>query len=227
MGVGEEKIFHRAITTYHDAVAMARGQRLIDISLPLHGRTVVYPGNPRVRLRTLRGKTSWHTEVILGSHTGTHVDAPRHVFRRGRGVDLLPLRHFIGPCRVLDMTRATGAVTAADLRPARIRRGERILLKTKNSQRGFARWRNDYVWLAPDAAAMLAARGVALFGIDALSVKQRGSPDNRPHTELLKRNIPIIEGLDLSKVKPGRYQLICLPLRFVGLDGAPARAVLL
>lgn len=206
---------------------MARQVRLIDISLPLHGQTVVYPGNPRVRIRPRHGKTSWHSEITLGSHSGTHVDAPRHAFKTGRGVDRLSLAAFYGPCRVLDVTRARTAIATADLASFRIRRGERILLKSCNSRRGFTRWRDDYIWLSPEAAAFLAARRVALVGIDALSVKQRGSPDNRPHTALLSRGIPIIEGLDLSRVKPGRYVFVGLPLKFVGLDGAPVRAVLL
>lgn len=200
--------------------------KIFDISLPLSPSTMVYPGNPRVTVKPLRSKTSYLSEITLGSHTGTHVDAPRHAFKTGRGVDRLPLDALIGPCRVLDLTRAVSSITINDLRPMRIRTGERILAKTQNSRRGFQRFHSDYVWLSPAAAKFLAAKKIALFGIDYLSVKQRGSPDNRPHTELLRRNIPIIEGLDLSRIKPGKYQLICLPLRFVGLDGAPARVVL-
>ena len=81
--------------------------------------------------------------------------------------------------------------------------------------------------MASEAAAFLAKKRIALFGIDALSVKERGSLDNRPHTALLSRGIPIVEGLDLHRVSPGRYFLTVLPLKLSGLDGAPARAVLL
>lgn len=200
---------------------------IIDISLPLSGKTVVYPGNPKVRIKSLRGKTSDLSEITFGSHTGTHVDAPRHVFKIGRGVGELPLASFIGPCRVLDLTNVSGAIAVGDLQPHRIRARERILVKTKNSQRGYKKWRDDYVWLMPDAAKFLAKKKIALFGIDALSVKQRGSPDNQPHTALLSRNIPIVEGLDLKRILPGRYFLAVLPLKFMGLDGAPARAVLM
>lgn len=201
--------------------------KIIDISLPLSRGMVVYPGNPKLRVATLRGNTSDLSEIMMGSHTGTHVDAPRHVFKRGRGVGELPLQTFIGPCRVLDMTNVFAAITVSDLQPHRIRASERILVKTKNSKRGFKKWRDDYIWLAPEAAEFLAKKKIALFGIDALSVKERGSPDNRPHTALLSRHIPIVEGLDLSRVAPGRYFLAVLPLKFMGLDGAPARAVLL
>lgn len=202
-------------------------QKIIDLTLPLSAATITYPGNPKVRVRSFKSKTSYLSEITFGSHTGTHVDAPRHAFKTGRGADQLPLEKFIGPCRVLNLTRVRTAIAAADVTPFRIRRGERILLKTANSRRGFTRWRDDYIWLSPEAAAFLAEKNIALVGIDSLSVKQRGSLDNRPHTALLRRGIPIIEGLNLSRVQPGRYTLLCLPLKFAGLDGAPARAVLM
>lgn len=201
-------------------------KKIIDISLPLHPRTVVYPGNPRVRIKRERSSTSYLSEITIGSHTGTHVDAPRHVFKNGTGVDKLPLAALVGPCRVLDLTSVKVAITPGGLRPARIHAGERVLLKTRNSRRGFQRFFPTYVWLTPDAAKFLADKKISLFGIDSLSVKQRGSPDNRPHTELLRCGIPIVEGLNLARVRPGRYTLLCLPLKLVGLDGAPARAVL-
>jgi arylformamidase len=100
-------------------------------------------------------------------------------------------------------------------------------VKTSNSLRGYDRFYADYVWLDGDAAIFLAGKGIALFGIDYLSVKQKGGADNRPHTALLDKDIVIFEGLDLSAVEPGRYFFAGLPLRLVGLDGAPARAVLL
>ncbi|MDD5110366.1 MAG: cyclase family protein [Patescibacteria group bacterium] len=200
--------------------------RIIDISLPLDKTTVVYPGNPAIRITPRRGKTSDMSAITLGSHTGTHIDAPRHVFKKGRGVGELALDRCVGPCRVLDLTGVRTAVTTNDLRSHRIRSGERILVKTRNSKRGFKKWYDDYIWLAPDAAVFLARKKIALFGIDSWSVKQRGSPDNRPHTALLARGIPILEGLNLKAVRPGRYFLAALPLRFSRLDGAPARAVL-
>lgn len=200
---------------------------IIDISWPLAQGVAVYPGNPELRIVPQAGKTSVHSKITIGSHTGTHIDAPRHVFRRGKGIDTVSLDALIGPCRVLDCTKAKSAITVADLQPHRILRGERILVKTKNSHLGHKVFYTDYVYLDGDAAEWLAARKIKLFGIDYLSVKQRGSADNRPHTALLGKNIPIIEGLDLHAVKPGKYQLIALPLKFVGLDGAPARAVLI
>ncbi len=200
--------------------------KVYDISLPLYQGMVVYPNNTEFRARPIHSKTSLSSEITMGSHAGTHVDAPKHVLPKGGGVDTLDIQSLIGECRVLDMTHVTKAVTVKDLQNLRIQKGERILVKTKNSKRGFRNFYNNYVYLDGEAAEYLAAKKIRLFGIDYLSVKQKGSPDNRPHTALLKKKIPIFEGLDLSKIKPGKYFFIGLPLRMKGLDGAPARAVL-
>ena len=202
-------------------------KKIIDISIPIREGMLIYPNNPEVAFEEVRTKHSWLTKIMMGSHTGTHVDAPRHIFESGAGVDALPLEHFIGPCRVLDVTEATKCVKVSDLESMNIQKGERILVKTKNSLRSFERFYDDYVYLDSDAAAFLAQKEIALFGTDYLSVKQKGSEDNRPHTELLSKGIPIFEGLDLSRVEPGEYFFIGLPLRLVGLDGSPARAVLM
>ncbi|MFY9457384.1 MAG: cyclase family protein, partial [Candidatus Spechtbacterales bacterium] len=118
-------------------------------------------------------------------------------------------------------------ITTADLEKERIREGERILVKTQNSLRGFEKFPDDPIYLDGDAADFLAERGIILFGIDWLSVKKRGGEDVRPHTSLLRKNIVLFEGLDLSNVESGEYQFVGLPLRFTNLDGAPARAVLI
>lgn len=201
--------------------------KIYDISLPLYQGMVVYPNNTEFRARPIHSKTSVSSEIVMGSHAGTHVDAAKHVFPKGKGVDAIPVKTLVGPCRVLDMTGCKKTVTIQDLQSARIKKGERILLKTRNSTRGFKNFYTDYVYLDGDAAEFLAKKGVALFGIDYLSVKQKGSEDNRPHTALLKKNIPIFEGLDLSKIKPGKYFFIGLPLKLKDLDGAPARAILM
>ncbi len=201
--------------------------KVYDISLPLYRGMAVYPNNTEFNARPIRGKTSISSEITMGSHAGTHVDAPKHVFPKGKGVDSLKMESLIGECRVLDMTKCTEAVTLNDLKNARVKTGERILVKTRNSKRGFKNFYTDYVYLDGDAADWLASKNIKVFGIDYLSVKQKGGEDNRPHTALLKKNIPIFEGLDLSKVKPGRYFFIGLPLSLKGLDGAPARAVLI
>lgn len=201
--------------------------KIFDVALPIYEKMPVYPNNPRVRITPLRTPTTSISEITFGSHTGTHVDAPRHVSRKGTPVDEISPAVFIGPCRVLDMARCGRAITIEDIIKARVRKGERIFVKTRNSLRGFRKFYDDYIYLDGNAAEFLATKRIVLFGIDSLSVKQRGSKDVRPHTALLNRNIPIIEGLDLSHVEPGRYFFVGLPLRFKGLDGAPLRAVLM
>ena len=201
--------------------------KVIDISLSLHKNTIIYPGNLEVNIKTIKGKTSTHSEIAMGSHTGTHMDAPKHIFENGDGVDKIDLNKVIGECRVLDMTRLKEAISADDFKKETVKKGERILVKTRNSKRGFKKFYDDYVYLGGEAAEVLAQKKISLFGIDYLSVKKRGGLDNRPHTELLKNGIVIFEGLDLSKVKPGKYFFVGLPLKLMGLDGSPARAILL
>jgi arylformamidase len=143
-------------------------------------------------------------------------------------LDSIPFETFIGPCRVLDFSNEEGkAVTKKFLETKYIKKGERILFKTKNSLRGFETFYDDYIFLSGDAAEYLASLEVLLVGIDSLSVKERGSKDNRPHTALLSKNIPILEGVNLKDVEEGEYELICPPLKFLDIDGSPTRAVLL
>lgn len=202
-------------------------QKIIDISLPIYEGMPIYPNNPGFSTKPVPTPHSYLSEVTMGTHTGTHIDAPRHVFKDGKGVDEVSLERLIGPCRVLDMTHKDIEISEDDLIKEGMKKGERIFVKTKNSLRGFETGYDDYVYITSGAAELLGECGVALFGIDALSIKKRGSSDNRPHTELLRRDIVIFEGLDLSRVKAGEYFFIGLPLKLVGLDGAPARALLL
>lgn len=207
-----------------------RTNRYIDISLPIVEGMITYPGDVKPRIvgpRRKRGSSTFHSILTLGSHTGTHIDAPRHVLKNGARVDTITFDRLIGPCRVLDCTTARSNVTIQDLKPHRIKRNERILLKTRNSRHGFQRFPQHYIALDGDAAEYLGRTNVRLVGIDMLSVKQRGSRDQRPHTALLKRGIPIIEGLNLRYVRPGQYHLIALPLRLKNLDGGPARVILI
>lgn len=207
-------------------------RRIHDISLPLSNSTFVYPGNPEVRFELqqsiARGAGANVSALALGSHTGTHVDAQKHFFDDGAGVDGISLEVLVGPAVVLEFGEEIKAIGAADLERAGFNGSERVLLKTRNSallhRADFTR---DYTYLAPDGAELLAQRGVRLVGIDYLSVEQFRSGHHRTHLILLGKGIAIVEGLDLSPVAPGRYELICLPLRLAGLDGAPARAILI
>lgn len=204
---------------------------IIDISLPLDEKTLIYPGNVGLTIsahQTIDEAHATHlSKITMGSHTGTHVDAPAHAVSGANTLDQISLETFIGPCRVLDFTDSVGAIKTLELKKKKVKKGERILAKTNNSLRGFETFYDDYVYLDGDVADYLAELGIALFGVDYLSIKQRGSKDNRPHTSLLSKNIPIIEGLNLKDVSEGEYQLVCLPLKFIGIEGAPARVVLI
>src|SRR3989344_3387755 len=196
-------------------------KKTIDISLSLEEGMITYPDNPPFTIEDASGPTSSRSILTIGTHTGTHIDAPRHVFKDGKGLNKIPLMHYVGKCRVLELTKAKEAITTGDLELFRIKKGERILVKTRNSKRGFKTFYDDYIYLDGDAADYLVKKGITLFGIDSLSVKKRGGSDHRPHLSLLKKGIVIFEGLDLSKAPAGNYTFIGLPLKLGDVDGAP------
>jgi arylformamidase len=206
--------------------------KLVDISVPVHDAMTVYRGNPPVRIRpamTLQHDRVNLSELCLGSHTGTHVDAPRHFIRRGRGIDRVELDRFLGPAWVADLAGVRQGIDAGHLQQAGIPRGTaRVLLRTRNS-----RWwhpvrpfRTDFVYLAPDGADWLVERGVQLVGIDYLSIEGYRVPGAPTHRRLLGADIPILEGLDLFNVRPGRWEMAAFPLRIRDGDAGLSRAVL-
>jgi arylformamidase len=202
----------------------------IDVSVPIRTGMVHYPGNPSVRLEFVQqlecGDPATVSKLTLGVHTGTHVDAPVHFIRNASGVDRLPLETLIGVARVIDVPDVE-AVTAEHLAPHGIGASERVLLRTRNSKRCWntEEFVADYSYLSADAAALLAKRGVRMIGIDYLSIGG-GESIIEVHHILLGAGIVILEGLDLSEASAGWYDLICLPLRLLGCDGSPARALL-
>jgi arylformamidase len=173
-----------------------------------------------------RGDLCTLSTVSMSAHAGTHVDAPLHFVKKGRSIDTLPLDATIGPARVIAI-RNPRVVTADEIRKHRIRAGERLLLKTRNSaRRQPGNFFRSYVAVAPDAAEYLAARRVRTVGIDGPSIGPLADSDMaQTHRRLLRAGIWIIEWLDLRCVPAGRCHLVCLPLRIVGGDGAPARAI--
>lgn len=205
--------------------------RIYDISVPIRSGGLVYPGNPEIEISlqqaVAKGAGANVSYIRFGSHTGTHADAARHFFDDGQTVDAIPLERLIGPALLLSFPDDLRAVGAADLQKHDIKGHTRILLRTRNSallsQKEFVR---DYTFLAPDGAQYLVDQGVELVGIDYLSIEQFHSGHHKTHRTLLEKSVVILEGLDLSVPAPGAYQLICLPLRIEGCDGAPARAVL-
>jgi arylformamidase len=202
-----------------------------DISVPLVNEGLVYPGNPTISIlpqqEVSKGASANVSALSFGSHTGTHVDAPKHFFDDGLGVDALPLEVLIGPCVLICVDDDVMSVGEEHLRRHELKSHTRILIKTRNS--AFIREREfhkDYTYLAPDGASYLAKLGVRLVGVDYLSIEQFHSGHHKTHRTLLEKSIVIVEGLDLSEPPMGPYELCVLPLRLAGLDGAPARAVL-
>jgi arylformamidase len=204
-------------------------KRWFDVSVPLRDGLVPWPGDPPFRLERVsdvaRGDVCTVSTLSMSAHAGTHIDAPLHFLQRGDSVDRLPLDATVGPARII-LIRNPRSVEVDELRPHRIRKGERLLLKTRNSARGRAGlFFEDYVAVSPDAAGYLASRGLRAVGIDGPSIGpfQRGA---ETHRILLGAGIWVIEWLDLRQTPAGSYDLICLPLRVVGGDGGPARAIL-
>lgn len=207
-------------------------RRIYDISVPIRTGGVVYPGNPEIDIKltssVARGDSANVSQIVFGSHTGTHADSSRHFFDDAQPVDQIPLERLIGPARLVVMGDEVRSVGEKELRAAGIEGQKRVLIKTRNSellkQKEFV---PDYTFIAPDAAEYLVAIGVELVGVDYLSIEQFHSGHHKTHRTLLAQDVVIIEGLALSEPPSGDYQLICLPLRLEGLDGAPARAVLI
>ncbi|MFA5238030.1 MAG: cyclase family protein [Methanoregula sp.] len=197
--------------------------KIIDITRTLSETTVAYPGDTPVQFSQRDAGLYLVSELCMSSHSGTHIDAPVHYLKTGDTIDTVPLDHLIGPCRVIDVTGAGNAITAAALN-GRLGDAKRILLKTAFS--GETQFREDYPHLTGDAADLLSQSGVLAVGIDSFSI-EASVCDGSVHRTLLGHRCIIIELLDLSTVNEGEYGMAALPLRLAGLDGAPARVVLM
>jgi arylformamidase len=198
---------------------------VIDISVAVRPGMVIYPGDPDVRLERVssiaEGAPANLSRLDFGVHSGTHVDAPLHFIEGGAGAEELSLDVLVGSALVVD-ARGADVLDAAAVGPVAAGT-ERVLFRTRNSEL-WARHEfvEDHVSLTADGAAALVERGVRLVGIDYLSVG-----DESAHHALLGAGVVVVESLDLRDVEPGRYTLVCAPLKLVGSDGAPARALLL
>ena len=204
--------------------------KLIDVTVPLDENVPVYPGNMPFALeatkRMARGDSSNVSSLRLSAHCGTHVDAPRHFFDDGPGVEALPLELLLGRTRVIEIQSHTG-VGREELARHDLSEDVRVLIKTSNSRLwGSPEFRTDYVGVTEQGAHYLVDHGVKVVGVDYLSVEQFRKPGAPAHRVLLGGGVVIIEGLNLRDVEPGAYEMFCLPLRVVGADGAPARVVL-
>lgn len=204
---------------------------IYDVSVPLRAGMPTYAGEPGPALEFLKqirsGDSANVSALSLGSHTGTHVDAPHHFLDGESTVEAMSLEALVGPAQVLEYT-ASRHVTAADLAAAPIPAdAKRLLLKTANSRFwDDDKFHTDFVGLTGDAARWLVDRAFVLVGIDYLSIEQFRSPSHEVHKTLLGAGVIIVEGLDLRNVPPGAYTIACAPLKVVGADGAPARVFL-
>jgi arylformamidase len=206
---------------------------IYDISLTLSNDLPVWPGDTPIDLR--RNKDMQQDELYTLSqitttvHVGSHLDAPMHFLREGHGVDQIDLNKLIGPCFVVDLPDID-SIDAQALEQANIPANvTRLLCRTRNSEywmRGDKVFHTDFVAIDPSGAEWIVQRGIQLVGVDYLSVGayEGGIPT---HEILLSNGVVPVEGLDLSRIEPGEYQLICLPLKLKDCDGAPVRAVLM
>ena len=207
--------------------------KFYDVTVAVSAGVPIYEGDPLVDIRSVKriadGDNANVSNLCLGAHTGTHIDAPNHFIEGTRRIADLDVEKLIGPCRVIELDDSVMSVTPAHV--VGLEGVERVVFKTRNSafwsepEKGF---RTDFTYIEPGAAKVLADGGIKLVGIDYLSVEKFASSDFATHITLLEKEVVILEGLDLREVPPGDYELISLPLKYVGGtgDGAPARTIL-
>jgi arylformamidase len=208
--------------------------KIFDVTVPIKNSMPVWPGDPTVNNTLVfsidSGEESNVTSIQMSAHTGTHIDAPRHFINSGKSIESLDLNTLLGEVEVIEIDSCANQIDAIILKSLDKQIWpKRVLFKTKNSLQMLLereQFDQNFVALLPDAAEYLINMGVILVGIDYLSIApfENGSGT---HIELLKKNLIIIEGLNLADVIPGFYELIALPILLVGADGAPARVLLI
>jgi arylformamidase len=204
----------------------------IDVTATLDpARTPVYEGDAPMKFEFLKdmrkGDKLTLSVYSMGAHSGTHIDAPMHFVAGGAPIDQVALEPLIGSARVIEIPESVQAIDATELNRHDWRGTQRVLFRTRSTLRGWmdSAFHKDFAYIAPDAAQLLADAGVVLVGVDYISAEQFGAPAPRTHQILLGKGIPIVEGLDLRPVQAGDYDLIVLPLKVRGHEGAPARAI--
>jgi arylformamidase len=207
--------------------------KIYDVTVAIGGNTPIYEGDPQVEIESAKqivmGDGANVSRLCFGAHTGTHVDAPNHFIDGTKRVDELDLEKLIGLCRVAEIDGGVIAIGPENLPP--LEGIERLLLKTRNSdfwstpEDGF---RTDFSYITEAAAKAIVNAGIKLVGIDYLSIEAPGAEGHPVHITLLEKEVVILEGIDLREVPPGDYELICLPLKYIGGggDGSPARTIL-
>jgi arylformamidase len=207
--------------------------KIYDITNAISAATPIYQGDPGVEIRSFKaiaaGSSANVSEISLGVHTATHVDAPNHFIDGARRVHELDPQKLVGPCRVIEVPQDVVAIEPQHV--GDLGGNKRVLFKTRNSafwnhpEEGF---RKDFTYLTPETARLLVDNGIVLVGIDYLSIEKSGSPGHPVHVTLLDKEVVILEGVDLRSVSGGDYEIMCLPLKYDGAtgDGAPARTFL-
>jgi arylformamidase len=206
---------------------------IYDVSVSISNTMPVWPTDPPVQLvpRSHLSRDKSHTARVtalaMGSHTGTHIDAPYHFVEGGLRLNEIPLEQMIGTATVYEIPGAK-SIGRRQLEPLKWDGIERVLFKTENSKHwDDGSFYEDFVYLEPEGAQFLLERGIRLVGIDYLSIDQFKSEKHPSHFVLLEKNVVLLEGLNLSKVQGGRYQMVALPLNLKDADGAPTRVILM
>ncbi|MCB0175193.1 MAG: cyclase family protein [Anaerolineae bacterium] len=203
---------------------------IYDITRPITPSLAVWPGDTpfdkQFAMRIADGESVNVTTLTMSSHMGTHVDAPYHFVDDAPPLEQVALTPFIGPATVITVTKAAGPLTPADLPGLDWSQVERLLIHSPASHKPLDKFAEDYVYPSPELANWLAGHGVILFGTDAPSVDDMNSKELPGHHALRRNRIDILEGLLLDGVPDGPYELIALPLKIVGGDGSPVRAIL-
>jgi arylformamidase len=214
---------------YFGAMVSKEGTWL-DISEPISKNTIVWPGDPQAIITQVAsydiGDHYQLSEVFMNLHTGTHVDAPLHFIREGKNVTQLPLEAMMGEAKVLDAS-AQKVISTDWLMTKNLSKGDRVLFKTMkdNDNRQEKLSQIDFIALDVDAAYYLSELGIILVGIDGLSIA-KADELNETHIVLLKKEVVIVEVLNLKGIEEGNYEMICLPIKIEGAEAAPARVLL-
>jgi arylformamidase len=207
--------------------------KIFDISMALKSKTVVFPGDPPFKLEktaTIHEDKLNLSRLIVGAHTGTHVDSPYHFIEHGSNITDLPLSNYLGKAKVIDLTEIPfgKGISAEILENYKFSREDIILLKTKNSSLPHeGDFFKNFIYLTPEAAKYLVKQGIKAVGIDYLSIEKFDNKNADTHLILLQNNILIFEGLVLLEIPEGTYFFVGLPLKAIGIEGSPIRAVLI
>lgn len=204
--------------------------KFYDISWPLSHLTTEYKNKKTLsfkQAKTFEKDGVRDSIICLGTHSGTHVDAPSHFLKDGKTIDQITLDRLIGRAVVLDFPADIQSISADDLGAYELKANDIVLLRTANSAlSATGPFEKNFVFLTASGARYLIEKKINAVGIDYLGI-ERGDPDHTTHSTLMQADITIIEGLRLAHVNPGTYFMVCLPIALVGLEAAPARAILM